>query len=251
MAGTNSRGGRLTIVTDYLDARLSISHLCHTRLPSIHSGLNLPCAQFVAGTLLCVHTKTKLPFGALSPLNICLKSNLKTDLKSNDSADLKAELKAGGSIDACEFVLADGSGVLLPPDGWANFLGVWEPYKSPEMWFEDAGPSFAGDVYAFGCLLFFLMTHRPPWSGLERVQIIRRMRAGLGPHHSRDLCADSYRDHPQLFDIMVRCLAIDPLQRPSLPQIIAALQPTAPHRKFDDLFAEQLHIKNIWFDSIR
>jgi serine/threonine protein kinase len=94
---------------------------------------------------------------------------------------------------------------------------------SPEEFFVSKPRSFATDMYAFGCLMYFLLTDgEDPWSEesvftVQNKVVIHKM----NPLVSKTL---SLVPMPEtLFRLMVQCLSYEPEHRPSATQALSVL----------------------------
>ena len=94
-------------------------------------------------------------------------------------------------------------------------------YSAPER-FEGQPPSPAGDIYSLGCVLYELLSGRPPFEGSETLGQRHRDEIPLGLLELEPSCPSSWA---QLVDEM---LHKDPARRPELAQVREALEELEP-----------------------
>ncbi|MEM7475872.1 MAG: serine/threonine-protein kinase [Planctomycetota bacterium] len=83
-------------------------------------------------------------------------------------------------------------------------------YMAPERLTGDPGTlSYSVDTYGLGCVLYELLTGRPPYRGLSIAEILDQSAKG-GPEHPRSINAFIDRD---LETICLKCLAHEPSRR--------------------------------------
>ena len=122
--------------------------------------------------------------------------------------DLKPHnlLLLGGSVHVSDFGLAR---VVAETDPGASLQSTWA-YQAPERWEGQAG-SPASDIYAFGALLFELLTGKPPfWA--SRPEEWARAHRSTSPQIPADLGSDELA--VGLMDMALRCLHKIPQNRP-------------------------------------
>eukprot|EP00793_Prasinoderma_coloniale_P002458 PRCOL_00001940-RA len=88
-----------------------------------------------------------------------------------------------------------------------------------------AAVSGKGDIYAFGVLLWELLSCELPWKGLTSVQVI--MRVALDGARLPELGEDRLLGEPArhaVHRLARRCLSSDPGQRPSIDEVITELR---------------------------
>lgn len=105
------------------------------------------------------------------------------------------------------------------------------PYMAPEQWAGEA--SFPADVWAFGLLLRELVGGEHPYSGLSLWQI-REAVMSAAPVPGWPARADLPR---RLRELVERCLAKDPGERPSMDEVVRVLGHVRPRRPIRAWFA--------------
>ncbi|KAK9843472.1 hypothetical protein WJX81_004368 [Elliptochloris bilobata] len=133
---------------------------------------------------------------------------------------------SGGNVllqEAPERGSACGLRALVGDFGLARHLGGAEALQSttygtvdhqaPEV-LRDGHIAKAGDVWAFGVLLYSALTGRRPFEGCTQMQVIHKVIIeGCRPEFPADAPAD-------LAELGCRCLAVDPAARPTFAQIL-------------------------------
>lgn len=93
-------------------------------------------------------------------------------------------------------------------------------YMSPEQGMGDPAIDHRTDIYSFGCLAHELFTGRPPFVGLSVLHIV----AERTEPDARPIDPTSIGAPDAVGRMIVRCLEIDPTQRPqSASELVAAL----------------------------
>ena len=92
------------------------------------------------------------------------------------------------------------------------------PYLAPEC-FRGAVPSDKQDVYAFGVIVFEVVTGLVPWRGKSASQVTLKVCKGLRPR----VPSDAVFDPPELKALMERCWAQDPAARPTFAAVAEEL----------------------------
>jgi serine/threonine protein kinase len=99
-------------------------------------------------------------------------------------------------------------------------------YMSPEQW-RNEGISSATDVYSLGCTIYRLLTGVPPYGQRDLVGCLQGHCNELVPD-PRELVPDL---DPRLADLLVRCMAKSPAERPRPADIIATIDEIQPGRE--------------------
>jgi serine/threonine protein kinase len=97
-----------------------------------------------------------------------------------------------------------------------NVVSGTPSYLSPEqaMASEIGTPS---DIYSMGCILYELLTGRPPFEAPSAMQVVTKHMFGT-PENPRRVCP-SADIQPELDELVMRMLRKDPTQRPTAPQV--------------------------------
>lgn len=140
--------------------------------------------------------------------------------------DIKASnvlIDREGAAALADFGLAKGEGysVLTVP---GRIVGTID-YLAPERIRGEVGTP-AGDVYAFGCLLFEALTRAPPFAGKSMMEV-----AFAHLEEQPRNPAEDYGDVPVAFgEAVLLALAKAPDDRPSVSEYVAALKSAAGHQ---------------------
>ncbi|XP_008148454.2 ankyrin repeat and protein kinase domain-containing protein 1 [Eptesicus fuscus] len=92
-------------------------------------------------------------------------------------------------------------------------------YMPPEMFLQSnmaPGPKY--DVYSFGIVIWDILTQKKPYSGLNMMNIIIRVAAGMRPS-LQSVSNEWPGEAQQMGDLMKRCWDQDPKKRPCFPDI--------------------------------
>ena len=128
-------------------------------------------------------------------------------------------LTAAGALKIADFGLAahvEGGETLGP--GKAGHLEGTPFYMSPEQWTSSATTPRT-DVYGLGCTFYHLLTGAPPYPARDLMGSFRAHTMGPIPD-PRSLAPDL---DPLLVDLLRRCMAKRPDERPSAGEIVSAL----------------------------
>ncbi len=98
----------------------------------------------------------------------------------------------------------------------------------------------ACDIYAFGGLIYFMITARHPWMGLTGPQIYMNQCSGKQPELSDEVKLNLPRG---LYELMTDCMSVDPNKRPN--------QKVASDRIWSIRHASDFVVASDDFDGIR
>ncbi|NYI05057.1 serine/threonine-protein kinase [Allostreptomyces psammosilenae] len=188
--------------------------------------------QLVRGTtiadILSTHGPMPISWAAAVGAQVCLVL-ARAHAESLVHRDLKPQnlmMTPDGTVKVLDFgiaIAADPEAARLTATGLVPGTPGYIPPEQVRG--ATAGPS--GDLYALGCVLYELLTGRPPFHGRTPVQVIM---AHL--HDVPEPVARHRPDVPQpLADLVDRLLAKEPLQRPeNAAEVHALLVPWAVDR---------------------
>ena len=97
-------------------------------------------------------------------------------------------------------------------------------YMAPERIGDPSDVDPRTDVYGVGALIFFLAAGRAPFAGDDEAAVLREVLAEPAPR-LRDLVPDA---PPALDDLVARCLAKVPIERPGAIGDIASVLESLP-----------------------
>lgn len=94
-----------------------------------------------------------------------------------------------------------------------NYTQTGTPYyASPEVW-KDEAYSFKSDVWSLGCVIYEMLSLKPPFNGKDMDMLYKRVCKGAFPripeHYSNDIW--------QVVQLMLR---VEPEKRPSCQELI-------------------------------
>lgn len=163
----------------------------------------------VAEALSHVH-KAGIVHRDLKPSNIILQSA--------DLSNLKIKLADFGIASA----LKESSEVSETLTKTGDIVGT-PAYMSPEQCLGQS-PDFSSDLYSLGCVLFAILTSKPPFEGSNPVQIILAQINAQPPKLPRDLVQKDEKFR-QLQTVLAKCLAKEKTDRySSVSQLIEDLE---------------------------
>jgi eukaryotic-like serine/threonine-protein kinase len=106
-----------------------------------------------------------------------------------------------------------------PP--WSAYVGT-QGYLSPEH-LAGTMPTTASDVFTSGLILYQMLAGAHPyWTG-DQTEYAERVRADRAPLPSLDGPVPEGVDEDLVLDTLRRCLSLDPLERPTMEEVHAAL----------------------------
>jgi serine/threonine protein kinase len=101
----------------------------------------------------------------------------------------------------------------------ATYLGTHD-YMAPEQWDDPSRVDGKADVYGLGCVLFQMLTGRPPFTGRKSANL--KLKAHLS-ETPPDLCEMRADVPPLLGALLHRLLAKQPVERPLAAEVSAEL----------------------------
>jgi serine/threonine protein kinase len=100
-------------------------------------------------------------------------------------------------------------------------------WLAPEV-LEGAGAGAAGDVFAYGVVLWELLTWKFPWQGLSTWAIVGKVVSGarlrVPPAGALPALGDERRGLDAYVALMEQCWAHRPAERPTFAQVVRALR---------------------------
>ncbi len=126
--------------------------------------------------------------------------------------DLKPQnllITKSGDIKICDFGLSrylksDGTAATTEPHGTRYYMAP-EQFAAGEL-------TTACDIYAFGSLIYFMISGQHPWLGLTGPQIYAAQITGKRPELSGEVKSELPRG---LHELMTDCMSLDPSKRPN------------------------------------
>ncbi|KAH7922685.1 kinase-like protein [Leucogyrophana mollusca] len=91
------------------------------------------------------------------------------------------------------------------------------PYQAPEILLLDGQVTFAGDIYAFACVLYELFSGKRPFYRQTVAGVIRALNANERPHKPTEASE-------LMWGVIQSCWNQDPLQRPSASDVVRKLR---------------------------
>jgi tetratricopeptide (TPR) repeat protein len=132
--------------------------------------------------------------------------------------DIKPDnvLLAGSSATVTDFGIAKAISAARTDSGGATLTqagtSIGSPaYMAPEQAAGDPNIDHRSDLYAFGCMAYELLAGRPPFQANSPAKLLGA-HLGETPRDVRELRPET---PPQLAELVMRCLAKDPDERPS------------------------------------
>jgi len=132
-----------------------------------------------------------------------------------------------GSVKLADFGLARGPELARTRITDANALACTPEYASPEL-VEGNATDFRSDLYALGCVLYEMVTERPPFAGASPMETLVKHTAERPP--SPRLLNPQVS--PEFEAVILRCLQKSPSDRfARYEDLIAALEPARVEEK--------------------
>ncbi|EPQ30831.1 uncharacterized protein PFL1_01729 [Pseudozyma flocculosa PF-1] len=174
------------------------------------------CARFYAAmlaeTIRAMH-EVGVIHRDLKPENVLLDANMRIKVTDFGSAKLL-------SLDSTEASNSTQSAAAQTRNRAASFVGTAE-YVSPELLADTVQPAGkASDWWAFGCVVFQMITGRPPFKGVNEYQTLQKVKhrdfafPNGFPEDARDLV-----DRLLVLDPQARLSAVDVLAHPYFSSI--------------------------------
>ena len=145
----------------------------------------------------------------------------------HDNSLLHRDLK-GSSILVDELGRAKIGNLGLAKAEWASIQTIGDAKQSqsfawmaPEVLGRGGTYTAASDVYSFGLLMWMIFTGETPYAGLKEQQIPQCVISGQRESFTTAI-PDSYQN------LIARCWAQDPHQRPTMEEVLQVLRPLQP-----------------------
>ncbi|EEF28029.1 Mitogen-activated protein kinase kinase kinase, putative [Ricinus communis] len=135
----------------------------------------------------------------------------------------------------CANILVDANGSVKLADfglAKATTMNDVKSCKGTVFWMapevvnlKNRGYGLAADIWSLGCTVLELLTGRPPYSHLEGMQALFRIGKGEPPPIADSLSTDAR-------DFILRCLQVNPTNRPTAAQLLDHPFVKRPHETF-------------------
>ncbi|KII95384.1 hypothetical protein PLICRDRAFT_99108 [Plicaturopsis crispa FD-325 SS-3] len=109
---------------------------------------------------------------------------------------------------------------------FTHSTGVNESYRwfAPEMLIGEGSFSTASDIYSFAMTMLELLTHDRPFSRIKHTtEVVIHTSRGRRPQRPNDPSVEERGLSDDLWEIMKRCWAENPKERPSIQEVLSAL----------------------------
>lgn len=161
------------------------------------------CIRDIIRGLMFLHMRN-MSHGDLKPENILISQPV------SSSAVPNAKLADFGLSRLCQSLKMNNKGFKKN-----RYIGT-VPYMAPEI-FRGKKPSVESDIWSFGCILHYLVTGRHPWSQITNESaLIFAVGSGRCIEYLRSVGND------ELDRILRACLQVDPVNRPSILQLLTS-----------------------------
>ncbi len=195
-------------------------------------GIHFLVTEFVAGQDL---SKLARPGQGVAPAEACeiiRQAALGLDhahargLVHRDIKPSNLLVNGEGVVKLLDFGLARLSTADTTLTTTGQLIGTLD-YLAPEQAADSRSVDIRGDIYSLGCTLYFLLTGRPPFAGVNYESPASKIRAHLADR-PRPVAEGSRRVPLAVCDVLERMMAKNPADRYQTPaQVAAALTPLA------------------------
>jgi serine/threonine-protein kinase len=232
--------GRRDVVERFVAEAKAVANIDHPGIVKIYEvGRHIDGSAYFAMQLLEGDSLARrLRAGPLPPATACtVAQQIAYALAAAHAVGIvHRDLKPDNIILVRDDVVALGERAIVLDFGIAKFTGDWlmlhktrtgsvigtPPYMSPEQCRGAGEIDHRSDVYAMGCILFEMLTGRPPFEGAGDGEVIGQ-HLFFAPPTVRSLRPDV---SPELEALVLRCLAKQPDKRyQTMTELIAALKP--------------------------
>ncbi|KZV89900.1 kinase-like protein, partial [Exidia glandulosa HHB12029] len=173
----------------------------------------------VAYAVAYLHTTVGIAHGDIKAENVLVDNRGNTKLCDFGLSTLINKLSEDGTTSAS----FRGKGTLRHNAPELNMDEVLVPESNTPYMVRSKSP--ATDVYAYGCLILQVFTDISPWAGCNSAQIIAKVFNGEVPPYPFPRHPAEVRGFDEVwYDFCRRCWEKDPAARPTMSQIVAALQ---------------------------
>ena len=212
-------------------ARFSHPHIITIHAVGEYQGCPYLALEFVAGHTLR-ERRMEGPMGVRETMRVglaiaeALQEAHRHGVLHRDLKPANVLMGRDGRLRVLDFGLATTlarfdheTGDRTPGTGIDSLLSGSPPYMAPEQW---RGREFspATDIWALGLIVIELAEGKAPWSGRDAEEI---RQAVCDPSSPVPLPPQWRSDNPELAQLVARCLAKDPRERPDAATVAATL----------------------------